>query len=143
MTKAPTDLQILSAIYERYYADFIAHTDEKPTRHAKNYVPIDSGAVAGDLGVDPDIVFGRLYFDLEKRYGYKQDDGMLVPFFYLKLGNDSHVIHFPYLASIVASLRAEHRRNRTSTVIALVSLGVSVVSLAISIFVAFNHHAAA
>jgi hypothetical protein len=133
MAKAPTDLQILNAIYERHYADFAQFSDTHPTRKTKNYVPIDTKQIAADLGVDADIVFGRLYYDLEKRFGYKQHDGSLVHFFALRIGEEKHLVHFPYLASVVSNLRSERRRNVTATVIASISLIVSIISIVIAV----------
>jgi hypothetical protein len=134
MTKAPTDLEILDAIYERYYGDFALDSVVAPTRGSKIQVPIDCKAIAKELGTDPDIIFGRLYYDLERRYGYKQTDGSAVCFFALKSGDDRHTINFPYLASVVASLRAEHRRQLTATTIAIISIVIAMISLAISLY---------
>lgn len=134
MAKAPTDLQILDAIYERYYGDFALHSDVEPTRGSKIHVPIDCKAIAKALGTDPDIVFGRLYYDLERRYGYKQTDGPAVCFFTLQAGRERHTINFPYLASVVANLRSERRNQLMTTTIAVISIRVSLISLAISIY---------
>ncbi|MEX0938747.1 MAG: hypothetical protein WDZ59_12875 [Pirellulales bacterium] len=133
MTRLPTDLDMLNAIYERYYGTFASFTKAKPSRSAKIFVPIDIDALARDLGVDGDIVFGRLYYHLENRYRYKNDDGSLVHFFALKVGNDGHCINFTYAASVLASLRDENRKYRTATLIAIISLVVAAVSLVISI----------
>src|SRR5947208_13332373 len=126
MTRLPTDLEILNAIYERYYETFASFAKGGPSRIAKIFVPIDIDALARDMGVDADIVFGRLYYHLEKRYGYKNDDGSLVHLFALKAGDDRHCINFPLAASVLANLRDENRKYRVATVIAVVSLIVSV-----------------
>ncbi len=123
--KTPTDLEILNAIYERYYDAFVA---DVAARSAKILVPIDSAAIAAKLGVDPDIVFGRLHYDLQRRYGYKNNDGSEVVFFTLAAGTDKHCVNFPFLASVLAQLREEHYKHRLN-VLALV---VSIVSLAVS-----------
>ena len=36
--------------------------------------------IAGELDVDPDIVFGRLYYHLEKRYGYEVAENVRLHF---------------------------------------------------------------
>lgn len=129
---APTDRVILEAIYARYYDEFAAYTKKNPSRASKIYVPIDTRAIADDLGVDGDLVFGRLYYDLEYRYGYRQPDedgDVWVRFFALAVGGDRHCINFPYMASVLANLRAEVGRFRLATGIALVSLLVAIVSL--------------
>lgn len=130
---APTDLEILDRIYECYYREFEQYTDQEDGRAAKIYVPIDLEKVADELGVDADIVFGRLYYDLEKRYGYAQDDGSKVHFFALKIGGDAHAVNFPYLASVVAQLRAKKEKHLTATVISIVSLLIAIASIGISL----------
>lgn len=73
--KTPTDLELLNQIYDRYYTVFAGENGAVPQRESKIFVPIDCDTVAKALGVDGDIVFGRLYYDLDNRYGYKQQDG--------------------------------------------------------------------
>ena len=86
MARTPTDLAILDWIYNEYYSAFTAYSDDKPDRSAKIYLPLDIQKIANHFNVDRDIVFGRLYYDLEKRYGYKADDGTRAAFFALKVG---------------------------------------------------------
>lgn len=48
----PTDLQVLEAIYDRYYDTFADYREGAPDaigRESKVYVPIDIAAVARDL----------------------------------------------------------------------------------------------
>lgn len=133
MRRLPTDLQMLNAIYNRYYDAFAAYTDEKPNRGAKIYVPIDIDAIAGEFGVDADLIFGRLYYHLDKKHGYKDDDGSRVPFFTPRVAGDRHCVNFPYLAAVLADLRDENRKFKLATTIAVVSLLVSITSFLISI----------
>lgn len=130
---APTDLEMLDAIYDRYFDEFAAYTDENRTRSSKIYVPVDIESLASELGVDSDIVFGRLYYHLEHKYGYDDDRGTHTPFFTLAIGTDHHCINFPYLASVLASLRQEDRKFRIATSIAVISLVISVTSFVLSI----------
>src|SRR5262245_57053504 len=133
MARSPTDLAILNTIYDRYYYEYLRFSKNSSERESKIYVPIDCAAIAQDLSSDPDIIFGRLYYDLEKRYGYEQKDGSVVRFFAFQVGEDRHAVHFPYLASVVANLRSESRRHTTATVVAVASFVVSLISLAVSI----------
>ena len=135
MRKLPTDLEILNAIYERYYDAFASFTKDARTREAKIYIPLDIDAIARDLRVDGDIIFGRLYYDMQYRFGYRHDDGISAPLFTIVAGKDRHCINFPYAASVLAGLRDEHHKYRTATVIAVVSLFVSAVSLAVSVLI--------
>jgi len=77
-------------------------------------------------------LFGRLYYYLDKKHGYKQDDGTLVPLFSLKVGEDTHCVNFPLLASVLASLQSEHLRFRRATIISIISLIVSALALVVS-----------
>lgn len=131
--RIPTDLEILNTIYHLYNSTFVAFEEDDGTRDSKIYVPIDCKKVASKLKVDPDIVFGRLYYHLEKQYGYKKDDGSNVHFFALKVGNDSTCVNFPLMTSVLASLRHERKKFWIGTVIAVFALIISAVSLTVSI----------
>jgi hypothetical protein len=135
MKALPTDFEILNAIYDRYYETFVSFSESDKKRSSKVLVPIDITTLAKDMGVDPDIIFGRLYYDLEQKYAYKHEDGATVHFFALKIGDDRHCINFPYMASVLAKMREENRKYRIATIIAIVSLFVSVAAILISIFV--------
>jgi hypothetical protein len=104
MKNTPTDIEILNKIYNNYYKAFSSFSKDKPNRQTKIFLPIDIKKIADELKVDEDIIFGRLYYDFEKRYGYKQDDGTNAHFFSLAVGNDRHCINFPYAASILANI---------------------------------------
>ena len=100
MKRLPTDLQILDAVYDRYYDAFSQYQEGDPSRVTKVYVPVDLAEIARELRVDGDIVFGRLYYHLEKKYGYRGDDGVRVHLFTLELRHegkaDRHCVNFPY-----------------------------------------------
>ena len=129
MKKLPTDLQILNAIYERYYQSF---AEGEKNRGSKVYVPIDLKQVAEALEVDVDIVFGRLHYHLEKKYGYKHDDGTSVPFFTLVVGHDQNCVNFPLLASVLSNLREEDRKYKIAMQISVISLIVSIGAILVS-----------
>lgn len=133
MKQLPTDRALLSAIYDRYYAAFSSYSKEESPRSSKIYVPIDVEELAREFRVDPDIIFGRLYYHLNQKYGYSHEDGTKVPFFTLKAGGDRHCVNFPYLASILADLADEHSRYRTATGLAALSLVISAASLVITL----------
>jgi hypothetical protein len=133
--KIPTDLELLNAIYKRYYNEYIwypkdeyevtQHPKDKRIRSTKNFVPIDCLKIAEDLGVDGDIVFGRLYLHLNKKYGYENKDGSSSPFFTLKIANDDHCVNFPLLSSALASLKSEDRKFNITNYIALAGVFVT------------------
>ena len=132
MLRVPTDREILEAIYEQYYETFASFSKENPDRETKIFVPVDLETIAAGLGVDRDIVFGRLYYHLDQKYGYKRD-GLNVHFFARVVKNDRHCVNFPLMASVLASLRTEHLRFRLATTISIISLSVAMVALVISV----------
>jgi hypothetical protein len=137
MKHLPTDLQILDAIYDRYYDTFVEFTKQNQNRATKIYVPVDLAAIAKDLKVDGDIVFGRLYYHLENKYGYQSDERTRVHFFTLNVllegRNDHHCVNFPLLASVLADLRDSSRKQRLATYLSVISLVIAVISLGLSV----------
>ncbi len=135
MKPSPTDLQILDTIYNDYYERFLDYSDENKTRSTKNYVPIDLEKIANKLAIDSDLLFGRLYYHLDNKYGYKESDDVEVPFFAIRLGTDKHCINFPYLGAVLADLRDENKKYKLATTMAVISFFISVVSFLLSILV--------
>lgn len=131
--RLPTDYAILRAIYARYYKTFAAFQKDMPDRSAKIVVPIDVSAIAAQFRVDPDIVFGRLYYHLEEKYGYSRPNGTRVAFFALAAGEDKHCVNFPLLGSVLAGMHQERRRDLWAIWLAVISLIVSISSVVISL----------
>lgn len=131
--RVPTDEQILERVWRTYYPVFASYTRDTAGRASKIYVPIDIGSIARDLGVDGDIVFGRLYYHLEQKYGYQTPSGSRVHLFALEVSGDRHAINFPLMASILAALQEESRKFLVSTWVSVIALGVSVVALCVSV----------
>ena len=131
--KVPTDHAVLNDIYNHYYSAFAGFSSEGKERGTKVYVPVDIRAVSKRLRVDPDIVFGRLYYHLEKKYGYQQSGGEHVCFFSPVVGTDRHCVNFPLLGAVLAGMREERRKTHWAVGIAILSLIVSAVSIVISI----------
>lgn len=133
MKRLPTDLQLLDTIYRAYYDTFAGYSEASPKRSSKIYVPIDIEAIARKFDLDGDIIFGRLYYHLDEKYRYSQKEGGEVHLFTPVVGGDRHCVNFPYVASIVATLRDQDRKYRIATGMASISLLVSVVSFSLSI----------
>lgn len=133
MNWPPTDLEILEEIYRRYCKIFSDYSSTDSKRSTKNYVALDIEMIAQHFDVDKDIIFGRLYYHLEPKYGFKQDDGTLVPLFIKTLKDEKHTVHFPLLASILADMRAQKQKHLISTWISLVALIISAVSVCIAL----------
>ena len=133
MAKLPTDLQILEEIYKRYYTVFASFTKDSPNRSSKVHVPIDVREIADRLKIDGDIVFGRLYYHFNQRYGFTETDGVKVHFFLLQVGQDKHVVQFPLLASVLAELREEHTKHLRGLALSVAAIVISFASLLFSI----------
>lgn len=129
MANNVTDRLLLKEIYDLYYDEFCSFDPDKPTRQTHNYVPIDCKLIGKKLKLDPAIVFGRLYYHLDRKYRFKNEDNSIVPLFYLELGKDSHVINFQLLSSIVAELEQDRARYLLPVVISLMALAVSIAAL--------------
>lgn len=129
MNKLPTDLEILDHIYKTYTDDFRKYPIDDSDRSALIYVPIDVQRIAESLKTNPQVLFGRLYYHLDQKYGYTQDDDTKVHLFAFKVGKDLHCINYPYLAAIVSEKRTEHKRNLSALSLSIISLIVAVGSL--------------
>jgi hypothetical protein len=137
MRRLATDREILRAIYDRYYGVFCSFDSAAPSRKTKVYVPIDIPAVAAGLTVDEELVFCRLHYHLEPKYG--QPNGKSEIRFFLKdfppnmPGAERHVVNFPLLEAVLASLEDEYHRVRRATWISVISVSVAILALAASI----------
>lgn len=129
--KNVTDRFLLKTIFESYYNDFCDFDESNKSRSTKNYVPIDLEKLSKELGMEPDLVFGRLYYHLEKKYGYSQSDGGNVHLFAMRVGGDHHVINFPMLSAVLAEMDQSYFRY-------IVPLGLSTVALVISVLSYFT-----
>lgn len=128
--KTPSDRKVLEIIYKLYYEEFTKHSGEKDVqngRKSKIYVPIDCKMIARELSVDSDIVFGRLYYHMEEKYGYMRPDGSKVAFYTTIAGEDNRCVNFPLLASVLAGLQQENSKFLWATVMSGIALAVSIV----------------
>ncbi|BCA55285.1 hypothetical protein W02_24250 [Nitrospira sp. KM1] len=130
--KIPTDLEILREIYDRHYQTYVSFSKESPSRSAKIMVPIDIVEIAKHFKVDVDIIFGRLYYHLEEKFGFTRSDGSKVHFFALKAGSDIECVNFPLMASVLAGLHEERKKHLWAILIAVGSLIIAIVSLIVS-----------
>lgn len=130
--KSPSDLKILNAIYNEYYSEYSAFDKQNPSRQAKILIPVDCKKIGKKLNVDSDIIFGRLYYHMEKEYGYKDEKGIRIVFFANSAGDEIHCINFPYMASVLGKLQHEDSKFKISTWLSIVALIVSVIALCLS-----------
>ena len=134
MNKLSTDREVLKCIYEMYESSYPGVKRDSSGGENDPYLAIDVPAVAEKLQCKPELLFGRLYYHLDFKHRYKQENGALVYLFCLKLGDKRHAVHFPYLAAILAGHDQEHRKQLWSLGISVVALVLSVASLAVNLF---------
>lgn len=136
MRKLPTDRDVLRCIYEMYAADYPGPL--KPDGHGENdpYLPINVHHVATQLKCKPELVFGRLYYHLDAKYRYKQDNGAIVGLFHLNFLTRGNCVHFPYLSSILATQDDEHRRETWALGVAIIALALSVAAIVAQVITA-------
>lgn len=134
MARIPTDRKILQAIHNRYYEAFITFDEEEPDREAKILIPIDCVEIAGQLKIDYESVFGRLYYHMEKKYGYERENGVIVPFFIKATQRERHLVNFSLLEAVLASLQEEWNQRLWSFGFSIASLVMSLFALGFSIF---------
>ena len=127
MKNIPTDFDLLSEIYRRYRDQFRSSEETSTDFRKGAYVPIGIEDLARHFGEDPGIIFGRLYYHLDKKYGYSRDDGFKVPFF-ISETSDKHSVQFPLLIAILADMREDRRKHAWSfrfSIIAIIFSGAS------------------
>lgn len=134
--RPPTDFELLRAIYELHEHEY-GHGKLTPTgQKAEVLVPIDIPNVAAKLGVDTASIFGRLYYHLEQEYGEPSDKKPRKAFFTPVAGTETNCVNFPLLEAVLAGLWQQRRRDLFVTYTAVVSLGVALGSLLVSILTA-------
>jgi hypothetical protein len=133
MNKLPTDRFLLECIFEMYKEDYPGVKGDDGRRSNDPYVAIDIRAVAKKLECTPELLFGRLYYHLDQKHRYTQDDGPVVHLFALKAGDKRHAVNFPYLAAVLAGQNQEFRRYVVSLCVSFIALAVSVTSLLVGL----------
>jgi hypothetical protein len=135
--RPPTDFEILKEIYESHREEFSGYTeDDADGRSSKVMVPIDIPAIAERLGVDVDVIFGRLYYHLDPKYGEPAFQGQPRKVLFTPVaGKDENCVNFPLLEAVLAGLWQERRRDLWALGTAALSLGIALASLLISIFI--------
>jgi hypothetical protein len=99
-------------------------------RRSKIMVPIDIPAIADHLDVDPDSVFGRLYYHLDPKYAEPAfQDKPRRALFTPVLGDEQNCVNFPLLEAVLAGLWEERNRNLWALWISILSIGIALVSL--------------
>jgi hypothetical protein len=111
VVRPPTDFDVLRRIYETHLDDFKAR---KGPGTGRAFIQVDIPAIAAHFNVDENLIFGRLYYHLEPKYGEpERDDGKARKAFFsmTPLDGQANVVNFPMLESVLAGLWADRRRD--------------------------------
>jgi hypothetical protein len=122
MARIHTDRQLLRCIFDMYAANYPSKGDP--------HVPIDVEAVAKRLRCSPQLLFGRLHFDMGTRLKHRDPSDprkVLASVFEIQVGEKRHTVNFPYLAAVLADLDEKSRRNAWTL---WLSIGAIVVAIA-------------
>jgi hypothetical protein len=146
--RVPTDREILETIYSRYSTKYSEVSARQDTESSDNriYLPVDLAAVAAELKVDGNLVFGRLYYYLDRKYAYQTQadgsgrEGAWVHLFWLRFEapQGRHWVNFPLLTSVLAGLQEDDRRVKWTRNLAIASFAVSLAAFTVSAFMAFG-----
>ena len=132
MENIPSDFKLLTEIYKRYYEQYEKFSREDPDRESRMYVPINIEAISDHLKSNKYIIFGRLNLHLNKKYGYKNDNGSISPFFSRKVGRDENAINFPLLVSVISALQEERSKQNISIYLSIFAVTISLFTLALN-----------
>ena len=130
--RPPTDFELLREIRKRHLDDFnVRATGEGQ----KILIPIDMPAIAERFDVDVNSVFGRLYYHLDREYGEPKPvgGGPRKVFFTPVAGEEVNCVNFPLLEAVLASLWEQRRRDSVALWTALLSIGIALAALLVSI----------
>ena len=133
MDKIPTDLEILEDIYYRYYDEFRKYAKEEPDRIARIRVPVNVKEVADAVGVEEDMIFGRMFYHFNKKYSYKDEKGEITTFF-ITDKFEGLSVNFPLVASVLADLKTEKKKVETFIIVSASAMLLSVIAIGIAFF---------
>jgi hypothetical protein len=124
----PSDLKILERIHRQYLDHYLsAGGIVEP-----GYVAVGNLAdLAAKLGQDRDLLVGRLRYHINRKYSYKDASGQETHLIVEEHGY--YLVNFPLLVGLIANLREEKKRYRTSICLSVTATIVSVIGA----FVAF------
>jgi len=136
MARNPTDREVLRCIYDTYYNEYVSFNEHSKYRITKTFVPLDLNLIGRKLSTDPDLIFGRLHYHLQSKFG-SPGGNKDIQFFQIEIQladkADRHVVNFPLLDSVLAELDYEHGKFLRSWRLSISSLVIAAIALAVSI----------
>jgi hypothetical protein len=127
-TRLHTDREILRCIYDLYEADY-------PTK-GDPLLPIEVRRVAERLRCSPDLLFGRLRYDMGTRLRHRipgDANPAESSIFEVKAGDMTPSVNFPYLSSHLATLEHEEHRGSRTFWLAIAAFAIAICSFAFQI----------
>lgn len=121
----PSERQVLRCIADLCESSFAGArlVDDDP------YLPIAVTDIARRLGCDPAMLFGYLYYYLDRKHRYETAPYTWMHLFAIKVGERRHCVNYPYLAGILAAGDCESTRSRWAIRLALAALLLSLVAI--------------
>lgn len=132
MSRIPTDLEIAEELYDRYYNSFRKYAKDEPDRIARIRVPINVREVADAIGVEEDMIFGRIFYHFNKKYSYTDDKGNITTFF-ITDKFEGLSVNFPLVASVLADLREDRKKTEQFMFISLGAFIFSMIALIVTL----------
>jgi hypothetical protein len=127
-TRLHTDREILRCVYNLYEADYPAQGDP--------FIPIEVRRVADRLGCSPNLLLGRLQYDMGARLRHRSPidaDLTVASIFEVKVGDKMHCVNFPYLSSHLANLDHEEQRASRTFWLATAAFAIAIFSFAFQV----------
>ena len=126
-----TDREILQCVFDIYRASYLGDRGETGKLENSVYLSIDLAEVATRLNTDSHLLFGRLYYSMDKKHRYTQDDGRKVHLFAPVVGSERNCVNFPYLTAILAEQRQENWKYRLTLTLSIAAVILSIIGLVI------------
>lgn len=124
-----TDREILQCIFEMYRASYPGLVVAPGVTENDPYMKIDVSEVARRLDCDDRLLFGRLYYSIDRKYGYIQSDGSRVHLFAAKVGDVYHSVNFSMLCATLADMHHQDNRFRRTVGVAIFAAVLSLIAL--------------
>jgi hypothetical protein len=128
-----TDLEILQCIFDMYRPAYPGEMGPEGKHVNDPFVPVVVADIASRLNANANLIFGRLYFHLNKKHGYAQANGGIVYLFTPKVGEKGHCVHFPLLTAVLAGERQEANKHKWTRIIAVAAVAISIVGLMVQV----------
>lgn len=129
--KIPTDLQILKEIYKNHEHEFCTYLEDGTKTNGNIYIPIDIIKVAKKFKTTNNVIFGRLYYGMNHKYGYEKIENgskVQIPVFAPVCGDIKNAINLPMLISVLAGLQEQLTLFAKTLIVSIVGVLIALAS---------------